>query len=150
VDVVTANFDNSTLALMAGNGDGTLQAAPIWPATAYPVYSGASEIVTGDFNEDGKPDFVVGELTALHVLLGQGNATLKLGATITEFTPFFGGVATADFDQDGHLDLAIGISSGPRNQEVYLGKGDGTFANAPWTTDPAWARQLIAVEITGD
>ena len=41
---------------------------------------------------------------------------------------FIGGLAIADLNQDGHLDLISGTSGA--NVAVQLGKGDGTFGAA--------------------
>ena len=78
-------------------------------------------LLAGDFNNDGIPDF-------LFERLGNGLIGLESGpgGTYTEHqTGSFGGnhLIAADFNNDGNLDVAA--DEGPIF--VFLGKGDGTF-----------------------
>lgn len=91
--------------------------------------------VTGDFNEDGILDFVVsGSSGHLNVFLGNGaggisDGTFTLGQKVlTADGPR--GMAVADFNEDGILDLAVSMYFG--GYLVVIGKGvagvgDGTF-----------------------
>jgi hypothetical protein len=102
--------------ILPGNGDGTFQPA------VYSPHGPAGYVVLADVNGDGILDMVTGE----GVLLGNGNATfqklLQFPGTFTEgpFSPF----ATADFNGDGKLDVAV-LTKGIVG--FLLGNGDGTF-----------------------
>jgi hypothetical protein len=104
-------------------------------------------VATGDFNEDGKPDLVVTGATGVSVFLGKGDGTFALtpaspirvpSPPYDDFaSPLIGPIGVGDFNNSGHLGLAIGEV--PNEAAIILlGNGDGTFvfssaeiANAP-------------------
>src|SRR6476660_2308114 len=82
----------------------------------------------GDLNGDGKPDVVVGNgnLNTVSIFINNGNGTL----TATHFPPVshaVTGVALADFNLDGHLDILVWEQPG---LEILLGDGAGNFSAA--------------------
>ncbi len=92
-------------------------------------------IATADLNDDGLPDFVVGNLSddtnvGVTVFLSNISNTLNLGVNYgsggnLEF------VALADVDGDGFADLIASSLAG--NLEIFLGNSDGTFQTTPAT-----------------
>jgi hypothetical protein len=85
-------------------------------------------IVSGDFNNDGILDLVTLNGSSLSFYRGLGAGTYA--SPVTQSMPSgLGQVLTADFNQDGKLDLAIATacctSSG--GVTIMLGNGDGTF-----------------------
>jgi FG-GAP-like repeat len=87
-------------------------------------------LATGDFNQDGFIDVVVGgpntnasgTVIGISVLLSNGDGTFQPPV----YYPFPNGVTdvvVADFNGDGKLDLAVAAGS----VRVMLGNGDGTF-----------------------
>lgn len=83
---------------------------------------GTGPLVLGDVNEDGHPDMIVGIGYGVSVYLGYG--TGDHDNYYTGVSP--SAMALADFDQDGHLDLAQ-IDGG---LAVSYGFGRGTFPSA--------------------
>jgi hypothetical protein len=145
LDVVV--LDDLEVSVLLGNGDGTFQEPAINTTPSY----APSVLAIGDFNRDGKLDVVVAEqfggLSQVQILLGNGDGTFALGdsyAVGAEPT----GIAVADFNGDGKLDLAVSCLLG-LGVEVLLGNGDGTFQ--PAVTYPVQGSTwVVAADFNGD
>ena len=126
------------------NGDGSFA-----PATVTATAAAQGIIGAGDFNKDGKLDFVVagqqpGALPnsqgqTITTFLGRGDGTFTQGATVSFYPPPNNGgwpnhIAVGDFNHDGKLDLLVWIfvNVWPNPQPLFelLGSGDGTFQDA--------------------
>ena len=93
-------------------------------------------ITIGDFNEDGKPDLAIAAETSAYVFLGNGDGTFAQAAGSPMrvpsppyddlASPYVGNVVAADFDNSGHLGLAVGEPSNAA-AVIFSGNGDGTF-----------------------
>ena len=73
-DLAVANYDDNTVSVLLGNGDGTFQ-----PQVTYAVGSAPDAIVAGDFNGDGRPTWPSPTTAAndVSVLLGNGDGTFQ-------------------------------------------------------------------------
>jgi hypothetical protein len=136
LDLAVANFNDGTVTILLGNGDGTFIQATNSPAT---VGGGPLSLAVGDFNGDGIADLAVANVkdNTVSILLGNGNGTFSGAAQspihVIGSSP--SSVVVADFNKDGQLDIAVAIVS-PNNVTVFLGNGNGTFtkaANSPVT-----------------
>jgi hypothetical protein len=153
---VSVNRSSSVFFLLLGNGDGTFGFAKSLPL-ANPASGG---IAVGDFNHDGKMDIAISELTsgvagAVGVLLGNGDGTFQSEMDVPLTLPPHS-VATADFNHDGKLDLAVateantGSTPPPGVIDVLLGNGNGTFqAPTPYTVGPN-PTSILAADLNGD
>jgi FG-GAP-like repeat/FG-GAP repeat len=126
------NTPSGGVSILLGNGDGTFR-----PPVEYAVGQDPVALTTGDFNGDGNIDIAVaeggdslygaGEPGGVTVLLGNGNGTFQSQTNFYPVPGLTGGLSTlvaADFNDDGHCDLAVSTHVGV---SILLGNGDGTF-----------------------
>ncbi len=116
------------------------------------------QITVGDFNNDNRPDVGVspvnsGGALSADTYLSRGDGTFKFiqGIVSSESGPeYLSGNISADFNNDGNLDLANCASSGGANETcvVFLGDGKGGFANP--TPSNTYAGTGIAVDMDRD
>lgn len=89
-----------------------------------------TSVAAGDFNGDGNLDIAVSSSPQtgndITVFLGNGGGTFR-SPTYYSGGINLGSIATADFNHDGKLDLAV---AGADGIGVLLGNGDGTFQTA--------------------
>jgi hypothetical protein len=121
-------YHTNSVAVRLGVGDGTFGAA-----TAYRSGDDTYALTLADLNDDDKLDVTVANYgnRSMSALLGSGDGTLGAGTRyrmgfptdITELG-FVDAVVVADFDRDGHSDVA---TPGYPKATVRRGRGDGTF-----------------------
>ena len=146
-----------SLQLYLGNGDGTFGSAltpPVADNFNQPSFGGVlGQIVIADMNGDGKPDLVTlgtasnGD-SELAISLGNGDGTFQTPTKLD----FAGGetdgygLAVADFNGDGKLDVAVTGFNPPFDTGIFLGNGDGTvqtFTPSGGTAQPSEAINLL-------
>jgi hypothetical protein len=130
LDVALTNSVGATnaVAIVLGNGDGTLQNPPIlYGAGLLPA-----GVVSLDVNGDGKPDLAVAggygvsSYFSLTTLINRGDGTFSKAANFPVLQLPFSAVL-GDFNGDGHLDIAATSFTQAGGVSVLLGKGDGTL-----------------------
>lgn len=124
-DLAALNYNDSTMTVLLGNGDGTFTILPASNAGSYPT-----SIVVGDFNGDGILDLAISDLNSqdLTILLGNGDGTFTLKSSpLAGNGPTY--LAVGDFNGDGILDLATSEND-DGTVKVLLGNGDGTFTQS--------------------
>jgi hypothetical protein len=129
LDLVAGSDSIARVSLLRGDGSGDFRSARISGGFEY-----GQIVAQGDYNEDGLPDIAVVEYYGgLQILLGNGDATFALGPHYDVGVNSPSGLVAADFDGNGHLDLAI-LSTYFGQIQVLLGTGDGHFG-APIPAD---------------
>jgi hypothetical protein len=111
-----------------------------------------SQVVTGDFNNDGNTDLAFADWLSnqVVVLLGNGDGTFQKPLTISAPSP--AALAVGDLNGDGNLDLAVIESggSGSGALAIFLGEGNGKFRlNATYALG-AHAGVVTLADFNGD
>ena len=146
---------SGAVAILLGNGDGTLQVAQTTNQSFLP----GTQPAVADFNRDGKPDVAVVKQNAnmASVLL---NNTLPTqypdGRSFAAYNPVTNGygnfadsVAVGDFNKDGNLDVAVSYLQ-DNDVQVLFGTGSGSFSSAaayPLGNQPYW---IASGDLNGD
>ena len=139
-DLVVANQGSDSVTVLLGEGGGRFSAAPGSPVAAGDAPYG---VAAADFSGDGRVDVAVSNNSsnALTVLLGNGaggfaaasGSPINLGGSP-------GGVAAADLNGDGLIDLASPVWQNTWRLAILLGDGAGGFVPAPGSPIAVGAR----------
>jgi hypothetical protein len=108
IDLATANWGNSTVTILLGNGDGSFNATTNYPVGSYPRM-----VAVADFNGDGRLDLATDNQgnSTVSVLTGNGDGSFaSAGQFDVQGAP--DGITVADFDSDGQPDIAAMDSNG--------------------------------------
>ncbi len=149
LDLVLTGVTAPGIAVLPGKGDGTFGSEIDGPAGA-----GGLRAITADLNGDGKKDVAS---SSGQILLGNGDGTLTLlPGTLPTVGPSVGGgpqagqgIAVADFNKDGKLDLALTNNIGV-TVDLYLGHGDGTFVYQSSFASLYGLQNISTTDIDGD
>lgn len=156
-DLVAVNQDSNNVSIRLGNGAGGFT-SPLVPEVA--VRTEPIAVAVADFNGDGNPDLAV---VNGGIVLGEGGTvSIRLGNGAGGFTSpsvpevpvgvFFPisqalSIATADFNGDGRIDLAVGSGTNTSNAvSIRLGDGAGGFTS-PAVAEVRFNSQVLSVAI---
>jgi hypothetical protein len=144
-----------TIDIFLGNGNGTFQAPKVINLGDVSITS----LVAGVFTKGALPDLAATvlslasgtEATVAQVLHNAGKGTFTKAQSISVGTDAEG-LAAADFNGDGKLDLVTTsfLPDGTRNVEVLLGNGNSTFQKPVITTPSLSGRFIAAGDFNGD
>src|SRR5437762_5946799 len=128
MDIAIANdYYGGTVSVHLGNGSGGF-AAPVY----YTLLAYGTAIATGDFNNDGNLDLAVAAYynnDTVSIMLGNGDGTFNAPVSVTIPGGYYAttGLAIADYNADGRLDVVAVNHNTTNNVSVLLGNGNGTL-----------------------
>lgn len=103
-----------------------------------------SNVILGDFDQDGRTDLVVTGSSSFTVVRNRGGRRFTVGATYPlQQSPFQNSGGTTDFTGDGRLDLALKT---PLGIQVMTGDGDATFGYGPFSYVPGVPGALASID----
>jgi hypothetical protein len=155
-DVAVESWATDEIKVFMGDGHGGLKL----PGAVFKVGKHPYErLRSADLNGDGNPDIITTdfEQAAVTVLLGDGKGSFKQAAG----SPFAAGddpfaVVIADFNHDGHPDLAVANFSGQGTDfskdavNILYGDGTGQFRRGPTLATGHCPLMIAAGDIDGD
>jgi uncharacterized protein (TIGR03437 family) len=160
IDIAVANAESQTISIFLGSGVGTFSAGP---TISLPTGCQAAYVATGDFTGAAGPDLLaVCPLGPIVVVPNTGHGTFGTPIVTTLPAPawvgnmLFGYVhpAIADFNGDGHLDVAVPTYDDTNKVTgwyLLLGEGNGQFQSPralPFTG--TYSASLVAGDFNGD
>jgi hypothetical protein len=103
-----------------------------------------------DLNADGNPDLIapLSDDNALTVYMGSGNGKFRRRLRFEHPCSSPQASAVAHFDEDEHLDVAVGC--GEKKILIYRGDGSGELELAWDIVPPGYMVDLVAADATGD
>jgi hypothetical protein len=123
-DILILNTIDGTLTVLLNDGHRSFHP---WATVPTPAGRNPNDLAVADFNHDGNPDVVIAntETPNLTILLGDGTGSFKPSSgspfATTSF-PHVHGVAAADFNSDGKIDVATDSWG---HDQILLFNGDG-------------------------
>jgi hypothetical protein len=128
LDILIANYGTHSISVLYGYGNGAFS-RPITYSMGYDSLPFA--VVGGNFNNDNQLDLVSANYGTnnIAVLLGDANGTFTNQRTFSTGPASHPcAIAVGHFNDDTLLDIAV-ANYGTKNIGVFLGYGNGTFAN---------------------
>ena len=153
LDILTiVQSGSSTFSLFSLLNDGTGAFTQVGSVSTG-ITNDVPDLAVGDYNNDGKMDVAFCAYTdgGLRVLLGNGGGSFAAAPG----SPFAvssnvsaNSIASADFNNDGSLDLVVGTNTTPGKLILLLNNGSGSFA--PATGSPFTVGNRIQNLAVGD
>ncbi|QDU66205.1 FG-GAP repeat domain-containing protein [Engelhardtia mirabilis] len=161
-DTASGDFDGDgrrDVAVACGGTDSGFGVVNVLLNDGYPNFDDKSlstggapwGVCAADFDADGLDDLAVvnggSSSSDVRIFLSQGGGTFAVGQTLPSGS-FPLALKSADFDEDGDLDLAVAcnVSGGLK---IYLGGGDGTFS-APLSLAGTHLTDVAVGDVDGD
>ncbi len=137
-DLVVASYATGEVLVLLGRASGGFASPAAYPCGTFGFLAAPRQIVPADVDGDGSVDLVVGnfdnveELNSVALLRGRGDGSFDAGEFVARDRDGAFALGAADFNRDGHPDIAHAGHHGSfccdaRGGSVQLGDGHGGF-----------------------
>ncbi len=146
LDLASADISSGTVSVLLNQGGGTFA-----PSVPYAAGGTTRQVDGADFDGDNDVDLVASSFTTDQVFyyenLGDGSFAAGVAYTDVPDGPF--ALKTADVNEDGWVDLAVGCQNAD-SLVILLNQGDGTLVRAFTKSvgDGIW--DLVGNDLNGD
>ncbi|HXO32734.1 MAG TPA: FG-GAP-like repeat-containing protein [Candidatus Acidoferrales bacterium] len=150
LDIAATDESNGVVQIFNGVGDGTFSVGSTFATDTSNTHSDG--LVAGDFNHDGHPDLAVQNYLGQNVgvLINDGTGNFLAPVNYALSAPYsYQGIATADLNGDGDLDLVVPLNNQP-TIAILLGNADGTFQAETDLTVGNQPRSVAIADLNGD
>jgi hypothetical protein len=132
LDLVVVSWENNTLSILLGKGNGMFKKPIIIPVINYDdpyKLTNPESVAVGDFNKDGKLDLVTANFSTgnISLFLGKGDGTFIIPTRTFFVGEFPRSIKIGDFNNDKNLDIVVTNSFTTNTVSVLLGDGAGNF-----------------------
>ena len=153
-DIAVADSRGGTVSILINKADGS---GTFLPKVDYAAAGGGVplSLAAGSFRGNGKIDLAVVTNSAFGgvvVLLGNGDGTFQAAVPYDTLNNA-NGVVVGDFNNDGHLDMAVCTASAGSSfafVTIFPGNGDGTFGAGVTLASGALPSGIVAADFNGD
>ncbi len=149
MDLAVANQTGNSVSIFLGKGDATFTGPVSVPTSVAPF-----SILSGDWNNDGKADLVVlagtGSSDSVSLLISKGDGTFSTVTIVSGQS--IGGIALADFNGDGYLDIAL-TNPYTNTVSILFGNGVGISSGASFVASNSFGtppQSIVAGDFNGD
>ena len=155
LDLAVANKYSNSISVLMGQGSGGNGNGTFAPQVTYPTTYRPFQLVCADFNEDGILDLAMSMNSSarMGVMIGQGSGGVGNGTfalpTMYALNAASTGIVTADFNNDGILDLAA-TENIAGTIEVRLGNGSGGVGTGSFGPASHFAAGIEPVDFAVD
>jgi hypothetical protein len=129
--VTWQNVNNGYVQVFLGNGAGTFTAGATYTLAIPNYYTIANGLAAADLRGNGKLDLIAVDghnvEGSVEVLLSNGDGTFQAPVVVASSIGDPLGVAIADVNHDGKMDMVIASNDSGDGIYVVLGNGNGTF-----------------------